>query len=109
VPFIPSIILDVCLYAHLVALPAHKFGGQFFDFKRATVFCFGHCLSKHTMTRNAKNLGEWLQGYAYARTPCVCSGERAVLVFEKTTFFRPSGYFLWSNGFDNLVLNSILF
>jgi len=31
-------------------------GAKYFDFKRATVFCLGHRLSKHKMTY-AKNLG----------------------------------------------------
>ena len=34
---------------------------------RATVFCFRHRLSKHKMTRNTRNLEEWLPAYAYAR------------------------------------------
>jgi len=45
------------------------FGGKYFDFKRATAFCSGLCLSKNKMTRYAKNfggawipwLGLWLQ------------------------------------------------
>jgi len=32
-------------------------GNKSVDLRRATVFCLGHCLSKHKMTRNAKNLG----------------------------------------------------
>ena len=31
-------------------------GAKYFDFKRATAFCSGHSLSKHKMTRYARNL-----------------------------------------------------
>ena len=38
------------------------------DFRRATVFCLGYRLSKHKITRYAKNFGEaWAPGYAHAR------------------------------------------
>jgi len=47
-----------------------KFGGRKpFDFKRATVFCLGHRLSKNKMTRHARNLGgpwpPWKAGYTH--------------------------------------------
>jgi len=105
------VLWDVCLYAHLVAEPAHKFGaGKSFDFKRATVFCFRHCLSKHKMTRNARNLGEMVL-LAPLPTPMFVSmrflGEESCAFFEMPTFFRPSTYFLWSNDID--IINSILF
>ena len=42
-----------------------------FDFRRATVFCLGYRISKHKMTRYAKNLGHGPlapPGYAYDKT-----------------------------------------
>jgi len=30
-----------------------------FDFRRITLFCLGHCLSKHKMTVSSKNFGGW--------------------------------------------------
>jgi len=45
-----------------VAQPAQNFGAaKHFNFKGGTVFCSGHCLSKHKMTRYAKNFG---RGYS---------------------------------------------
>ena len=42
-------------------------GGKSFDIKRATVFPLGYCLSKHKMTRYARNLGghglDWYQHF----------------------------------------------
>ena len=43
-----------------------------FDFMRATIFCLGYRLSKHKMTRNAKNFGRLgplgpASGYANVR------------------------------------------
>jgi len=44
-------------------------GGGDFDFRRATVFCLGHRLPKHKITRYAKNLRGHgplaLPGYVY--------------------------------------------
>jgi len=46
-------------------------GGKYFDFERATVFSSGHRLSKHKMTRYARNLeGTWPScspGYVYGQ------------------------------------------
>ena len=56
-------------------------GAKYFDFKRATVFCSGHCLSKHKMTRYAKNLGG-IASLAPLSTPMVArkkEKERIVL------------------------------
>jgi len=39
-----------------VASPKFWWGQKYFDFKRATVFFSGHCLSKHKMTSYARNL-----------------------------------------------------
>ena len=42
-----------------VAQPPQKvLGGEPFAFKQATGFCLGHHLSKHKMTRYARNLGD---------------------------------------------------
>jgi len=44
-------------------------GAKILDFKLATIFCIGYCLSKHKITRHSKHLGgPWLfclPGYAY--------------------------------------------
>ena len=32
------------------------YSDKYFDFKRTTVLCSGHCLSKHKMTRYSRNL-----------------------------------------------------
>jgi len=46
-------------------------GAKIVDFRRVTVFCLGYRLSKHNMTRYAKNLGGMghgplgTPGYAY--------------------------------------------
>jgi len=46
-----------------------SWGAKVFDFRWATVFCLGYRLSKHKMTRYAKNVGgmaPWaLSVYAY--------------------------------------------
>jgi len=39
----------------VVASP--RFWGEYFDFRRATVFCVGHRLTKHKTTRYARNFG----------------------------------------------------
>jgi len=49
------------------------FWDKYFDFKRATVFCSGHCLSKHKMTRYVRNVWKGMvslatPGYACAYT-----------------------------------------
>ena len=45
---------------YTVALPAQNFGeGKFFDFKLATVFCFGHPTQMHKMKSYARNWGAW--------------------------------------------------
>jgi len=39
-----------------VAYPPKILGGtKYFDFKRVTLFCLGHRLSKHKMARYARN------------------------------------------------------
>jgi len=38
-------------------LPQIFLRGKYFDFKRATVFCLGHRLSKHKTTRYARHFG----------------------------------------------------
>jgi len=60
-----------------VAWPVQNFfGGKSIDFKRATVFCLGHRLSKHKMTRYATSLGgippwpSWLR--LWPRQCCDC-------------------------------------
>jgi len=41
---------------------------KYFDFKRAIVFCWGRCLSKHKMAKHARNLG----GHSFLAPP-VCA------------------------------------
>jgi len=41
-----------------VGQPKFWEGAKYFDFKWATVFCLGHRLSKHKMTRYTRNLGD---------------------------------------------------
>jgi len=67
-------------------------GGQIFDFKRGTVFCFRHRLSKHKLTRNARNLGR------IALLPTPMRVPQTLFPGGELCFFRPSSYFLWSNG-----------
>jgi len=53
-----------------VAKPNFFEGGKYFDFKRATVFCSGPCLSKHKMTKYATNLA----GHSFLSPPVYACG-----------------------------------
>ena len=55
-------------------------GGQKFDFRRATVFYLGHHFSKHERLDMLKILGGWSPGYAYARSFCIISVKGRVRV-----------------------------
>jgi len=46
-------------------------GSKSFDFKRTTVFCLGHRLSNHKMTRYARNFGEGMVPLNPLATPMV--------------------------------------
>jgi len=50
-----SITLQIVLQRQQCSQPK-TLGGSYFEFKRATVFCLGHRVSKHKTTRYAKNL-----------------------------------------------------
>jgi len=41
----------VYLGAGAVAQPAQNFERKYFDLKRSTLYCLGHCLSKDEMTK----------------------------------------------------------
>jgi len=64
-----------------VAKPIFFGGVKYFDFKRATVFCSGPCLSKHKMTRWARNFG----GHSFLGLPVYAYGckkkEKQYLVY----------------------------
>ena len=80
------------------------FGGtKSFDFKRATVFCLGHRLSKHIMTRYASNLGGWpTPGYAF--TKYITCSLRYEEVTQSSTIWRLINFALQTTA-ENLVVS----
>jgi len=112
--YLETLFLGFCLYAYLVAKPAHNYeAGKSFDFKRATVFVFDTASQSIKWQETLEIYEEWSPWPSCLRLcsyQCFFLGRRVMLVFEITTFFRPSTYFLWSNGIDNqhhFVSNSL--
>jgi len=66
-------------------------GVKYFDFKRTTVFGFGHRLSKHKTTRYARNLGGMVI-FTPLATPTLSA--QALAKYKADFWFRIEAYYL---------------
>ena len=88
---------DVCLYAYLVAKPAHKFGpASHLTLSEQQYFVFDTASQKHKMTRNARNLGEMVSLGICLRLcsyPCVFFGEESCAGLRNNYLFSTFNLF----------------